>query len=200
VSTMSDWKSRYEEAKALDRTALNRMLADQERELPLESAEQRWRKAEEADEAERALRRQWRREQRAAGRQQTQLGQDQQGWVDFIDQRIAAALTAYAKGSEEAVGTVIAQIRQQLQDQQTRALNRMRADFAEKIGPLKGEIVGKLDLLAPRIDALARELQQRGAVMDARDFELQGAINKFRQAIERAHAHVQIRPAIQRPR
>ena len=84
---------------------------------------------------------------------------------------------------DEVIGEVIARIRSQLQDQQTRALNRMRADFGERLG----QIVGRLDVLAPQVAALSRELEQRSAIMDARDFELQAAIRTFREAIDKTN-------------
>jgi hypothetical protein len=61
--------------------------------------------------------------------------QSQPAWTE-IDARIAAALAAHTEGSEEAIGTVIAQIRQQL-----------RAEFGERLAELRGEIIGRLDVL-----------------------------------------------------
>jgi hypothetical protein len=167
----------------ISREAVETMLRDQARELPadFETSDQRWRREANEAEAERKLRDEWKQKQQRQAKRAVR--QQQQVPAIDIDARIAAALDVQL----DAVGEFVGQIRQQLQDQQTRALNRLRADSSEKLGQLRGEIIGRLDVLAPKVEAMSRELQQRGATMDARDFELQAVIRNFREVIQRCN-------------
>jgi hypothetical protein len=170
----------------ISREAIDELVRQQERELPLRQSSH----AVGPDEAERKLRREWRRERQAARRQEGRSSQD--AWADFIDRRIDAALAREADGQCDAIGEVIARVKRELQDHTTRQVNRLRGEIVAKIGELRGEMVGRLDVLLPRVEALARavlEQESRGAKLDN---DVRAVLREFSDAIAKCDRLVKV--------